>query len=104
MDEPAILARSSSESVLSNSTIKLNVGGQIFMTTLTTLKRHGPNYFSSFMASKCNDVLFIDRDPEVFSHILNYLRGYSNVRDSLDVSVRQKFDDDVVFYQLKRVI
>jgi hypothetical protein len=62
--------------------IKLNVGGQTFMTTRTTLC-HDPK---SFLYRLCQDdpdlnsdkddsgAFLIDRDPSYFSPVLNYLR------------------------------
>ena len=61
--------------------IKLNVGGQVFMTSESTLTWPGPEcFFSSLILgrmSSCKDsegALFIDRDPHLFSIVLTYLR------------------------------
>lgn len=60
-------------------TVKLNVGGQIFETYKSTLKR-----LKSFKLSRESEMkryyrespndYFFDRDPQVFSVVLNYLR------------------------------
>ena len=63
------------------STIKLNVGGSIYQTSLETLTKH-PESLLAEMFSTCfklkqgNDgCYFIDRDGTYFRHILNYLRS-----------------------------
>jgi hypothetical protein len=94
------LARSNSESSPASDKVTLNVGGTMFQTHLATLRAHGPNYFSKLLGSKYATI-FIDRNPCIFEHILDYLRGYPNVAESLDPLTRTKFEADLVFYQLK---
>ncbi|CAO3651644.1 unnamed protein product [Mucor fragilis] len=60
--------------------IKLNVGGQLFETSLTTLRRD-PNSMLASMFSEDRTILpdadnsyFIDRDGTYFRLVLNYLR------------------------------
>ncbi|XP_065897942.1 BTB/POZ domain-containing protein KCTD5-like [Dysidea avara] len=62
--------------------VKLNIGGKVFMTTKTTLCRH-PNSFLARMLHNDpelpslkdeNGAYLIDRDPNYFNPILNYLR------------------------------
>ncbi len=61
--------------------IRLNIGGTTFTTTITTLLSKPGSYLSEMFSGrwevkKSNDgTVFIDRDPFVFRHILNYLRG-----------------------------
>ncbi|CAN5841817.1 hypothetical protein BH23THE1_BH23THE1_35050 [soil metagenome] len=59
--------------------IVLNVGGTIFETTSTTLQKS--SYFSGCLEFNDNlknstkdNPYFIDRDPILFNHVLNYLR------------------------------
>ncbi|PIO58001.1 K+ channel tetramerization domain protein [Teladorsagia circumcincta] len=56
--------------------IRLNVGGTIFETTLSTLKKVPNTVLSTMVAERWRGQgeLFIDRDPTHFSKILNYLR------------------------------
>lgn len=61
--------------------ITLNVGGQMFSTTINSLRKS--QYFnlllnSSQQKNQVNQLnsIFIDRDPRSFYWILNYLRGY----------------------------
>jgi hypothetical protein len=61
-----------------NYIVKLNVGGQIFMTRVSTLLSNSTNdtlfheLFSSF--SNNSEEVFIDRSPVLFSFILDFLR------------------------------
>jgi len=61
--------------------IKLDVGGQLFTTSLSTLTQIGGTFFSAMFSGKIKVVadkdgsFFIDRDPLVFPMILNFLRG-----------------------------
>lgn len=53
--------------------IKLNVGGKIFQTTETTLRKS--EYFSSLLSRwNISDEIVVDDDPKLFRHVLNSLR------------------------------
>jgi hypothetical protein len=55
------------------NTIKVNVGGKIFETFKETLMRSG--YFNAlFINTEVKDIIFVDYDPEIFNHVLSYLR------------------------------
>ncbi|XP_031485686.1 BTB/POZ domain-containing protein At5g41330 [Nymphaea colorata] len=55
--------------------ITLNVGGEIFQTSPQTLDLAGPGSFLTTLAcSKGASIPFIDRDPELFSILLYFLR------------------------------
>lgn len=59
--------------------VKLNVGGQLFITTNETLENFPSMLCSLYQhsnpATLLDGYLFIDRDPHSFRWILNYLRG-----------------------------
>ena len=62
--------------------VSLNVGGVVFLTAISTLTSE-PSKLADMVKSKFAGLAldaqlrpFIDRDPENFRHILNYLRGY----------------------------
>ena len=74
--------------------ITLNVGGRVFSTTLTTLLSHPDSVLARMFSNDGSAVMppamtdasghyFIDRDPDAFAVILNYLRSrliwYSNI-------------------------
>lgn len=63
--------------------ITLNVGGRTIQTTRTTLNKAPPNTLLSSMFSSSNSsilkfdadgTVFLDADPDIFGHILEYLR------------------------------
>ncbi|GJW41825.1 BTB/POZ domain-containing protein [Tanacetum coccineum] len=56
--------------------IKLNVGGKLFETTLSTLQSGGPDSLLSALSTRTSNEqpIFIDRDPEIFSPLLSLLR------------------------------
>jgi len=80
--------------------IKLNVGGVIFQTTVCTLtgwKHQRNNFFSSvLLASNGSDIPFIDRNPDYFKVVLEYLRtGRLRLPESLSHS---QMRDELAFY------
>ncbi|KAJ7987828.1 hypothetical protein DPEC_G00330570 [Dallia pectoralis] len=63
--------------------VSLNIGGEIYTTTLDTLTRYRDSMLGamftgkiSTLRDKCGNV-FIDRDGKVFRYILNFLRSSS---------------------------
>ena len=64
----------------SNNVVTINVGGRLFTTRLSTLTKlvYFENLFGKNFKRVDKDYqghIFIDRDPEYFNYILNYLRG-----------------------------
>ncbi|VDM75823.1 unnamed protein product [Strongylus vulgaris] len=60
-----------------NRRVKLNVGGQLFETTVGTLSRvHGTTLekLVENIDACGNEPIFIDHDPKYFSSVLNFLR------------------------------
>ena len=54
--------------------VTLNVGGTHFTTTLATLRSFGTETTLGELSTKediCTEVVFLDRDPTLFHHILN---------------------------------
>lgn len=63
--------------------IQLNVGGVKYDTTRTTIKEGGTSMLSQLISGGIPTALlhgriFIDRDGQLFAHILNYLRNTEN--------------------------
>ena len=62
------------------SYIGLNVGGKVYKTSITTLTRDPNCFFALLLSGRIpsakddQDNYLIDRDGEVFRHVLNYLR------------------------------
>lgn len=58
--------------------VTLNVGGKHFTTTLATLRSFGTETTLGELSTKediCTEVIFLDRDPTLFLHILNCMRN-----------------------------
>lgn len=94
----------------SQSWVKLNVGGRIFLTTKTTLTKE-PDSFLARLAREDPDLpsdkdeqgaYMIDRDPRYFSPILNWLRhGRSIIDDDLSM---EGVLAEAEFYNLKKLV
>jgi hypothetical protein len=90
----------------SEQSVRLNVGGTIFETKIETLNQ-SDNYFTRNILNKTNfqhdaKPFFIDRDPELFKYVLDYLRGQSiflNDDSPLSSTFMQKqLCDEAIFY------
>ncbi|CAJ0591879.1 unnamed protein product [Cylicocyclus nassatus] len=64
------------ESQFKGGRVKINVGGTMFETSLSTLKKFENCMLFSMVADrwKGQDELFIDRNPTYFAYVLDYLR------------------------------
>ena len=91
-----------------NTTVKLNVGGRYFEVSLSLIKQapHCDDTMLSRLVSKewnnttNNDnptqAIFIDRDGDIFAHVLNYLRyGSIELPNSIPISM---FERELDFY------
>ncbi|XP_020609479.1 uncharacterized protein LOC110048052 isoform X3 [Orbicella faveolata] len=92
------------------STIKLNVGGKIYETTLDTLRKDPDSMlcamFSGRFELKANErdgAYFIDRDGKLFRYILNYLRN-GDLLCPEDRTVRKELLAEATFYQVQGII
>ncbi|EPS72572.1 hypothetical protein M569_02181, partial [Genlisea aurea] len=79
--------------------IKLNVGGKLFETTVTTLRSGGPDSLLSGLSSRrpSPDPIFIDRDPEIFSVLLSLLRSNRLPSAARRFSDQQLIEDALYF-------
>ncbi|KAL9950662.1 hypothetical protein ACROYT_G043195 [Oculina patagonica] len=92
------------------STIKLNVGGKIYKTTLDTLRKDPDSMlcamFSGRFELKADEedgAYFIDRDAELFRYILNYLRN-GELLCPEDGITRKQLLAEAKFYQVQGII
>lgn len=89
--------------------VKLNVGGQLFETSVATLQKDAGSMFAAmfsqrFELSKQSDnTFFIDRDGTHFRHILNYLRIGKVPRSIID-DIGEELLEEAEFYNLKGLI
>jgi len=91
--------------------VKLNVGGKIFATSIDTLISSENTYFSIMFSDKWDlkrddrdDTYFIDRDPFVFSYILNFLRTRTISKSHLTPLQLEYLISDAEFYQIESLI
>jgi len=86
--------------------IILNVGGERFSTSLSSLRSIKGSFFEKMFRKGANTTVgadgtyFIDRDPSSFGHILDYLRNGDLLIKSDDQSLRMKVLDDAEYYTL----
>lgn len=84
--------------------VKLNVGGILYETTIETLTKY--DSFLSFMFSGKFDLninndgyIFIDRDGDIFSHILTFLRsGY--IPQDLSIDMKNRLDLEFKYFEI----
>jgi len=86
--------------------IILNVGGERFSTSLSSLRSIKGSFFEKMFRKGANTTIgadgtyFIDRDPSSFGHTLDYLRNGDLLIKSDDQSLRMKLLDDAEYYKL----
>ncbi|XP_068678620.1 uncharacterized protein [Montipora foliosa] len=90
-------------------TLKLNVGGQVFSTSLETMKKDSGSMFHGMFSGRFDTkpaedgTYFIDRDGTHFRYILNYLRT-GNLVVPEDKIVRRELLTEAEFYQVQGII
>ncbi|KAI3906549.1 hypothetical protein MKW98_009457 [Papaver atlanticum] len=85
--------------------IKLNVGGKLFETTISTLQSGGPDSLLSALSSRLNpnpnpNPVFIDRDPEIFSTLLSLLRS-NRLPSTYRGYTKQELCEEAVYYGIE---
>ena len=85
--------------------IKLNVGGRIFLTDSETLSQGmlGAMIQHQNPAQEIDGHYFIDRDPDTFRWILNYLRG-SQVLPSKDSTDILLVKEEAEYFALEQLV
>mmetsp|Transcript_27126 Transcript_27126/g.23998 ORF Transcript_27126/g.23998 Transcript_27126/m.23998 type:complete len:137 (+) Transcript_27126:133-543(+) len=79
--------------------LKINVGGRIYTTTFETLTSVPGSRLSEWFKTKdClpkdeNNIPFIDRDPDLFAPLLDYLRS-----DELPENMTDRLSKEFLFY------
>lgn len=88
-----------------SSRIKLDVGGRIFHVSRETLIKQD-SFFSSMFSGKfsimpeSDGTYFIDRDPDLFPHILNYLRNGSLALHHFSKAQIELLHAEAIYYSL----
>ena len=88
--------------------ITINVGGTRYTTTPSTLLSQENSYFTCILSRDWNDEaqaeLFIDRDGEMFKHVLRFFRaspqGKVDLVQSLSHADKRALADEASFFQL----
>jgi hypothetical protein len=89
-----------------NNEIKLDIGGQCFTTTLTTLTRFPDTMIGAMFSGRHNlkkndaGAYFIDRDGIHFRHILNFLRSPENHVLKMESNLKEELENEAEFYGL----
>ena len=92
-----------------SSTIKLNVGGQHFTTSLQTLTKDTGSMLHAMFSERFDTKpakdgsYFIDRDGTHFRYILNYLRTGRLLLPE-DTLVRKELLEEAQFYQIRGIV
>jgi len=90
----------------STDKVKLDIGGRIFATTSATLSKE-PSMLSSMFSGHFDmepdedGCYFIDRNPDFFPIILDYLRKGTIHLEEIEESQMADFADEVEYYQLE---
>lgn len=86
-----------------NNRIKLNVGGKLFETTISTIQSGGPDsllYALSNRPTQDPNPIFIDRDPDVFSVLLSLLRS-KRLPSTASRFSKQELVDEALYYGIE---
>lgn len=92
-----------------SKTLKLNIGGQLFTTSLETMKKDPGSMFHAMFSERFDTKpaedgsYFIDRDGTHFRYILNYLRTAQLVVPD-GKTVRKELLNEAEFYQVQGII
>ena len=92
-----------------SSTVKLNVGGQHFTTSLQTLRKDPNSMLAAMFSGKFDmkpsedGTFFIDRDGTHFRFILNYLRTGKLILPE-GATFHKELEEEAEFYQIQGII
>eukprot|EP01103_Thecamoeba_quadrilineata_P007484 TRINITY_DN17358_c0_g1_i1.p1 TRINITY_DN17358_c0_g1~~TRINITY_DN17358_c0_g1_i1.p1 ORF type:complete len:787 (+),score=202.29 TRINITY_DN17358_c0_g1_i1:206-2566(+) len=92
--------------------VRVNIGGEIFTTTKGTLNGYSSLFrviFSEQNARGDNNdsgegTVFIDRDPKLFRHLLNFLRTSSFDQLPTCRKIRRELLHEAEFYQIEKLV
>ncbi|CAJ0600049.1 unnamed protein product [Cylicocyclus nassatus] len=90
----------------SDKRMKINVGGTIFETYLSTLRKVKNSVLSAMVAEhwRNEEEMFVDRDPNLFVKVLDYLRDEKNFVPPSDDDVREALGREADFYYLPGLV
>jgi hypothetical protein len=79
---------------MDSTTVKVNVGGTVFTTTLSTLQK--AKYFSELALEPDLSDQVIDRDPLIFTYLLNCLRDNRYIK----LEKLQEYQPDIDYFAM----
>lgn len=87
-------------------TVKLNVGGKRYETSLATLKRDPHSFFAKLVRNGdfSSKEFFIDRNGQYFEYILDYLRQPATWEPPIDKETRTILRREADFYSLPGLV
>jgi len=89
--------------------VKLDVGGKLFSTTISTLTKYPDSMLGAMFSGRYDlqkneeDCVFIDRDPKYFRYVLDFLRNDEIDYPSDKVEVK-KIYRELEYFGLKEII
>mmetsp|Transcript_17493 Transcript_17493/g.28315 ORF Transcript_17493/g.28315 Transcript_17493/m.28315 type:complete len:202 (+) Transcript_17493:1030-1635(+) len=90
---------------MASNTVRFNVGGRHFEVSRALISQHSDTMLGKTVSEAWNEdpeeAVFIDRDGEIFAHLLNYIR-YGSVELPLNVP-KSMFDRELDFYGISSV-
>ncbi len=105
------------EQVVDKNIVKLNIGGTFFTTLKQTLEKscesssksdtYGPNVFQDMLEGRSplrideTGAIFIDRNPQYFSHVLDFLRLESSYKLPVTNELLKSVFDEAQFYKIE---
>lgn len=102
----AVLAKLVENKAAAEQRVELNVGGRVFCANKDTLLRWEGTYFhgllcGDFWNPDTDGTFFIDRDPDMFDHIIwSFRTGRPLEPGGLSSSQTEKLKEEVEYYQL----
>ncbi|XWS65427.1 hypothetical protein CRYUN_Cryun05aG0111900 [Craigia yunnanensis] len=94
-----------SNPTISYDRVKLNVGGKLFQTTVSTLQSAGPDSLLAALSNRLfhpdSNPIFIDRDPEIFSVLLSLLRSNRLPSAAFRRFSIQELADEALYYGIE---
>ena len=118
--ETTLTEPSSSSTSSSSGIITLDVGGKLFSTSKATLTSHKDTFFEALVSGRhgnpslstnnitknnnSSTTYFIDRDPDHFKHILNFLRTGTVISLPADENGKKELLIEADFYGLDNMV
>jgi len=89
--------------------IKLNIGGHLYQTSMSTIQKYPSSYLADYILSTnqlydTDGNIFIDRDGKLFGFILNFMRDGMIVELPTDQQQLQQLRQEAIFYRIGQLV